>query len=178
MKSYILRSPRLGFRAWRDTDLLPFGDLNQDARVMQYFPQLLDREETADAISRFNQHLREFGYTYYAVDLLSTGEFAGFIGLNRQTYESHFTPCTDIGWRLKFDLWGNGYATEGARACLRHAKDTLRLGVIYSVAPAINLRSIGVMKSIGMTFVEEFQHPLLADNSPLKSCHLYSTSQA
>ncbi len=102
--------------------------------------------------------------------------FVGFIGLMNQTYESHFTPCVDIGWRLDRSFWGQGYATEGAAACLRFAFERLGLSEIMSVASQTNRASERVMQKIGMTKVDTFNHPLLAEFPELNLCNLYQAN--
>lgn len=115
----------------------------------------------------------EKGYCYFAVDTLHNNEFIGFIGLNDQYYEAPFTPCTDIGWRLKQTAWHKCYATEGAKRCLQYAFDTLQLNTVLSVAPEANGPSISVMIKAGMTKAGAFIHPALADNEQLKNCVWY-----
>ena len=100
---------------------------------MEFFPKTLSQEESAGFIKRFQDHYTKHGYTYFAVELLSTGELIGFIGLAFQDYEAPFNPATDIGWRLKPSTWGQGYATEGAKKCLEMAFSTWGLKEVVSV---------------------------------------------
>jgi len=176
MKNYILTSPRLGFRLFQDSDLDRFAELNSDSEVMRFFPSKLSRKEVADYMKRINAHCEKHGHCYYAVDRLDKKEFIGFIGLAYQNYEVPFCPCTDIGWRLHRSAWGNGFATEGAKACLRYAFEELGKKEIYATAAAINLPSINVMKKIGMKFESTFEHPKLLDNERLKECVVYRIS--
>jgi len=55
----------------------------------------------------------------------------GFIGLAYQTYETEFSPATDIGWRLKETVWGKGYATDGVKRCLEYAFNELKIDTIF-----------------------------------------------
>ena len=165
-------------RRWHASDLPPFTEMNLDPRVMEFFPQTFRPERTAKGLQQFNEHLDQYGFTYYAADRLDTSDFIGFIGMKWQTYESFFTPCIDIGWRLKVDAWGNGFATEGAKACLNHAFGKLHLEEIVSVAPALNQRSIRVMQKIGMQYVRDFEHPNIPEKSPLRICHLYQLKRS
>ncbi len=172
---YIFTSERLGFRNWTDADLLPMSAINADEEVMAFFPQTYDQEQTAAFIARMQQLYLEKGYCYFAVETLSDREFIGFIGLAWQTYEAPFTPCVDIGWRLATKAWGNGYATEGAQRCLDYAFKTLRLESVNAVAPIRNIRSVSVMKKIGMEPSCYFRHPLLMEHPQLVDCVCYST---
>ena len=54
--------------------------------------------------------------------------FIGFTGLNEPGFAAHFTPAVEIGWRLRRDAWGQGYASEAARAA-RH--DIVRLALAF-----------------------------------------------
>ncbi len=116
------------------------------------------------------------GYCYFAVDKLEDNEFIGFIGLNDQVFESDFTPCVDIGWRLKREEWDKGYATEGARKCLEHAFINLGIHEVYSITPKVNVRSEAVMKKIGMNKVKYFIFPLMKGDARLEECVLYKIS--
>ena len=75
----------------------------------------------------------------------------GFIGLNVQSFVSDFTPCVDIGWRLKSSVWNNGYVTEGARRCLEYGFEVLNIPKIYSITPVVNVKSERIMQKIGIT---------------------------
>jgi RimJ/RimL family protein N-acetyltransferase len=84
-----------------------------------------------------------------------------------------FSPCVEIGWRLSFAHWGNGYASEAARGALDMGFQQLGLSEIVSFATVGNLRSRGVMERIGMTYSGEFEHPSLPESSPLRPHVLY-----
>ena len=172
-KMYLFTSDRLGFRDWIPEDLPQMASINADPEVMKYFPAVQDLQQTNEFISRMQKQFAERGYCYFAVDKLADGSFIGFIGLSWQTYKSDFTPCVDIGWRLKKEEWNMGYATEGAKRCLEHAFDDLGLKRIYAVAPKVNLKSEHIMQAIGMEKVSEFQHPLLKEDERLRDCVLY-----
>ena len=115
----------------------------------------------------------EKGFCYFAVDKLADGEFIGFIGISEQTFESDFTPCIDLGWRLSQAQWGKGFATEGAKRCLDFAFHTIGLKKIKSMCPVVNSRSIRVMEKLEMTKKADFNHPLLKDHKHLEKCVLY-----
>ncbi len=171
--NYLFTSERLGFRNWQDSDLDAFAAMNADADVMDFFPNTLTHESSQKLMQRLSQHFEEKAYTYFAVDTLDVGECIGFIGLAYQTYEAAFTPCTDIGWRLAKSFWGKGYATEGAKRCLKYAFEMLNLEEIYAVASVINLPSIRVMEKIGMEQAGTFIHTKLTDNKRLRDCVYY-----
>lgn len=173
MQTYIIKTERLGLRAWKNTDLSEMTALNQDERVMEFFPSTQNETQTQGFIQRMQAHQETHGYCYFAADRLDTGDFIGFIGLCRQDYLKDRPAFTDIGWRLKQAAWGNGFATEGAKACLTFAFKKLNLDKIYSVCSLINAKSENVMKKIGMQKEMEFNHPVLGDFPDLETCAFY-----
>ncbi len=170
---YIFCSERLGFRNWVTGDLDAMAAINADPVVMEYFPSIQDREQTLLFIERMQRQFEDSGYCYFATERLHTKEFIGFIGLSQQDFESAFTPCIDIGWRLKQSAWNKGFATEGALRCLEFAFTNLGIEKIMSMAAVLNVRSQKVMLKAGMTKCGEFIHPKLANDERLRKCVLY-----
>ena len=173
MDTYIFTSKRLGFRNWKTTDIDILFEINSNEKVMEFFPSIQTKEKTEVFIAKMQNQYAKKGFCYFAVELLETNLFIGFIGLSEQTYESDFTPAIDIGWRLHPKFWNKGYATEGAKRCLEYGFHQLKLEKIIATAPKINLPSIAVMEKIGMQKVKEFRHPLLLDFPDLVDCLLY-----
>lgn len=171
--NYLFKSERLGFRQFIDSDLGQMIEINSDSLVMEYFPFLPSIEQTVEFIQKMKTQFDEKGFCYFAVDKLENNEFIGFIGLSEPTFESDFTPCIDIGWRLKSSAWNKGFATEGAKACLEYGFETLKIKTINSIAPIVNGKSVQVMEKIGMKKVKNFNHPFLNDYPYLEGCVLY-----
>ncbi len=165
---------RLVFRDWKEQDLSDFRKMNKDPRVMEYFTKALTDEETDKFYNVIQDEFDHYGYGLYAVEIKQSSDFIGFIGFHWANFKSPFTPCIEIGWRLKYDVWGNGFATEGAKACLKYGLDQLGFNKIYSFTSKINLPSEHVMKKVGMVKVMEFEHPNIIENNPLRNHVLYS----
>lgn len=172
-KQYLFKSDRLGFRNWSKDDVREFAKINADLDVMEHFPKPLTVEETSVFIDRLYNHYNKYGYTYFATEILETGELIGFIGLAFQDYPSNFTPAVDIGWRLKKNAWGKGYATEGAKKCLEFGFNELNLNQIIATCTKKNSNSENVMKKIGMTKIGEFNHPKLKEFPQYEECICY-----
>jgi len=168
--NYLFTSKRLGFRNWEISDLEEMSATNADSEVMEHFSKTLSKEETKVFIERQQAHFEKFGYTYFATELLETGEFIGFSVLD---FESEFTPATDIGWRLKKSVWGKGLATEGAKRCIEFAFKELLLTRIVSIFTENNLKSEMVMQKIGMLKKGAFNHPKLKDFPSFEKCFWY-----
>jgi len=140
---------------------------------MEFFPSTQSLEDTKAFLERVDKHFKEHGYCWFAVDTIDNKEFIGFIGFAWNTMEADFTPCAEIGWRLKKAAWGKGYATEGAKRCLTYGFGELQFKEIYSFTAIINNRSERVMQKIGMTKVGVFDHPKLAVGHILRPHLLY-----
>ncbi|MEZ7893267.1 MAG: GNAT family N-acetyltransferase [Candidatus Wallbacteria bacterium] len=176
MKKIELFTKRLWLRPWQEKDAEPFCEMNSDPEVMKYFPNPLNNDETINFIERIKIKFAETGFGLFAVEVMQSGEFIGFIGLSQPKFKSFFTPCYEIGWRLKKNAWGQGYATEGAAECLKLGFGQLNLDKIYSFTAAINLRSENVMKRLGLIKEGEFPHPSLPPESPLSRHLLYAVT--
>ena len=165
-----LQTDRLLLRRWRDSDRLPFQAMNANPRVMEFFPSLLSLEESDALIDRAQSHFDRHGYGPFAVELLEDHSFIGFIGLSIPNFDGPFMPAVEVGWRLAFDSWGRGLATEGARAVVRYGFEELGLDSLVSFTVPANIRSRRVMETIGMTHDprDDFDHPRMPEGHPLR----------
>jgi RimJ/RimL family protein N-acetyltransferase len=109
---------RVLLRRRRDEDLSPFATMNDDSRVMKFFPNRFSHEDSNALVERIQQHFREHGFGLWAVEVTGATPFIGFVGLSIPNFTAHFTPRVEIGWRLAFEHWGCGYATEAAHLAL------------------------------------------------------------
>lgn len=166
----LLKTERLVLRRWRDGDREPFAAMNADPEVMEHFPATLGREQSDAFVDRIEADFDRRGFGLWAVEVTDTGRFIGFTGLSVPSFEAHFTPAVEIGWRLARSDWGHGYASEAARRALSFAFHDLRLAEIVSFTSQANLRSQAVMRRIGMTHdpADDFDHPLLDQGHPLR----------
>lgn len=168
-----IKTPRLTLRPWCQADLAPFAALNTDPRVMEFFPARLSAAESDALAARIVEHFATRGFGLWAVQVIGGPPFIGFVGLSVPRYETPFTPCVEVGWRLAAPHWGRGYASEGARGALAYGFGHLDLAEIVSFTAEANVRSRRVMERLGMRRdpADDFDHPLLAAAHPL-SCHV------
>jgi len=96
----ILTTKHLILRTWQESDIQPMLEINQDRKVMEYFPGLQDLQATKQFIAKVNYHYDQHGYTLYACIKKDSKEFIGFVGLLIADFKAPFTPATEIGWRL------------------------------------------------------------------------------
>ena len=171
---------RLILREWRDGDRDPFARLNVDPRVTEFLGHALTRVESDALVDRIVLHWAEDGVGQWSVERRDDGAFLGFTGLALHRFEAPFMPAIEVGWRFAFDAWGHGYATEAARAALAFGFEDRGLEEIVSFTVPMNVRSRAVMERLGMIRdpADDFDHPNLPPESPLRRHVLYRLSRA
>jgi ribosomal-protein-alanine N-acetyltransferase len=170
-----LRTDRLLLRRWRGADRRPFAILNADPEVMAHFPEPMMRAASDQMVDRIEAAFDRDGFGLWAVEVVATGRFIGFAGMNEVGFTAHFTPAVEVGWRLAREAWGHGYATEAARAALGFGFDTVGLAEVVSFTSTTNTRSQAVMRRLGMTHdpADDFDHPRLPEGHRLRRHVLY-----
>lgn len=171
----MLETQRLKLRRWRGDDREPFAELNRDSEVMEHFPAPLSRAQSDDLIEAIEAGFEVNGFGLWALELRESGEFIGFTGLAVPSFEAHFTPAVEVGWRLARSAWGRGYATEAARAALAFGFEQAGLDEIVSLTTVGNRRSRAVMERLGMTHdpAGDFDHPGIPVGHPQRRHVLY-----
>ncbi len=170
-----LTTDRLSLRRWRRGDREPFARLNADPEVMEHFPATLSREQSDDLIEAIEAGFEVNGFGLWALELRGSGEFIGFTGLAVPSFEAHFTPAVEVGWRLARSAWGNGYATEAGRAALAFGFSEPGLEEVVSLTTVGNRRSRAVMERLGMGHdpADDFDHPGVPVGDPQRRHVLY-----
>lgn len=179
MKAREIDTTRLILRDWKEEDLLPFSELNRDPTVMEFMPKQLSKEESDELATKIKQELHFRPYGLWAVEVKGGAPFIGFVGLHYQDFEAHFTPCVEIGWRLRKEAWGQGYATEAAMAVLEVAFCEIKLDEVVSFTYRENMRSLNVMRKIGLKrdVGGDFMHSKMPKDHPLAPQILYRISK-
>ncbi|RIN25554.1 GNAT family N-acetyltransferase [Staphylococcus succinus] len=171
-----IETERLRLRDWQEEDLLLFQQMNANPQVRRYFPSLLSYRRSEHDMNKMNENIKAHGIGLFAVELKETNGWLGFIGLNYVSKESKYSfeelPFNEIGWRLIPEVWGNGFATEGAEAVLNYAREK-GVNEIYAFTPENNEPSRKVMEKIGMTVYDYFDYPDLSKQHSLKKCVRY-----
>ena len=151
--------------------------MNADPRVMEFFPSTYDRTKAEDFAARAREDLeRRIGW--WVVAEKNGSPFLGVISLQAVPFEAHFTPANEIGWRLAFDHWGRGFATEAARAA-HYALSQLGWHEVIAMTSQLNARSQRLMQRLGMTRdpKDDFDHPRIAKGNRLRRHVLYRLKQ-
>lgn len=169
-----METERLILRSWKYEDRAYFAEMNGNGNVMRYFPATLSVDESNAFVDHIIAEFEETGFGLYAVEIKATGEFIGYVGFHRFTFDAPFSQGWEIGWRLSDRFWHKGYATEAAKACIKYAVEKQLCDKLYSFTAVPNIPSENIMKRIGMTRQGTFMHPALPDGHRLKEHKLYS----
>ena len=168
-----IETKRLALRRWRDADREPFAELNGDPETLVFFPSTLTRAESDSFVDRMEARFEAHGYGLWALEVRETGQFIGFTGLAPMPDDVPGAGGTEIGWRLARPAWHHGYATEAALAARDVAFTGVGLAELWSMTAVLNTPSQAVMRRIGMTEAARFEHPRIADGSPVKPHVVY-----
>lgn len=175
-----IRTERLLLRQFQNDDQIHLAKMNRDPTTMEFIGTPLNDEQSAAMFDRITLNWIKNGFGLFALEVPGEAEFIGFTGLSIPTFQTHFTPCVEIGWRLASEFWDHGYATEAAKAVKLFAFGTIGLNEIVSYTAAKNLRSQHVMDKIGLTrdVKDDFEHPKLSKSNPLCRHVLYRKSRS
>jgi RimJ/RimL family protein N-acetyltransferase len=173
----VIETPRLLLRPWIDADRTPFAAMGADPQVMQHFPGLLSRAESDAMVDRIAAMMADQGFGLWAVEQRDSGDFIGFCGLGQVNFPCPVEGEVEIGWRLARSAWGQGFAREAAQACLNWGFGHGMTRIVSFTVPA-NVRSWGLMERLGMVRRGDldFDHPRVADSSPLKRHIVYEAA--
>lgn len=171
----MLITKRLLLRRWRLQDRDAFAAMNDDPKVMFYMPRRMTRQESDRWMEAIEEEFQRDGFGIWALELPDQVPFIGFAGLRWVSYDAHFTPAVEIGWRLSSAYWGQGFATEAAREAARVGFSDFKLGEIVAETAETNLPSRRVMDRVGMQHdtAGNFLHPAYSPESDFVRRVLY-----
>jgi len=171
--SHMIRTERLILRPWQDSDLPLFAVQNADPVTMRFLNGPLTREQSDAYAARAMAHLAEHGFGKWAVEAPGVAPFIGAVGLQHIRFEADFTPTVEAAWRLNRAWWGQGYATEAARAAIADGFQRAGLVEIVAITAVENHASRRVMERLGMRYAYDFDHPLVPPERPIRRHALY-----
>lgn len=140
---------RMIFRDWREEDLEHFARINGDPLIMEYYPVRLDEKASAKLMKHFQEHIDKNGYGFYAVEEKKSGDFMGFAGLAQVPKSLPFAPAVEMAWRLDYNFWGKGYATEAAHFLMQMGFEELGLKEIVAFCVVEHERASAVLEHLG-----------------------------
>ena len=158
MADVITETERLRLRTWDESDRLRFYEIMNTPAVMRWLGGQQSIEEWTAGYQRLLGYQRDFGFTFWVVERKEDEEILGFCGLKRANAPGADAIAgeVEIGWRLREDAWGQGYAKEAAAASLDFAFDKADASRVVAVTAAGNVPSQGLMIRLGMSRREEF----------------------
>ena len=140
---------RLILREFTPGDAPHLYALNSNPEVIRYtWDQPFEHVTAAAAFLAGYTHYHQYGFGRWAVIRQTDDLFLGWCGLN-------YTPDTDeydIGFRFFRKHWGQGYATEAAKASIDLGFGTFLIPAIIGRSMKVNTASIKVLEKIGLTF--------------------------
>jgi RimJ/RimL family protein N-acetyltransferase len=149
----VLTTPRLLLRTFRLDDLPRYAALNADPEVVRFLGGAPLTREHSDSIAEWAQEVYAAeGMGLLAVERREDGAFLGMCGLHHQ---QSYPDDVEIAWRFAREYWGHGFATEAATGWLDHAFGSLDLPRVISITDPPNVRSLAVMRRLGMVFDHE-----------------------
>jgi ribosomal-protein-alanine N-acetyltransferase len=145
----ILGTERLLLREFTLQDADALAAVLGDPVAMQYYPAAFDRKGVEEWIERNLERYQRVGYGLWAMVLKDSGELIGDCGCFLRDVDGR--DDIEIGYHVRRDLWGNGYATEAAQACMQYAFTQLGVDRVISLIRPENMQSIRVAEKNGLT---------------------------
>jgi|SRR5690242_3818670 len=156
----MIETERLILRPWRENDVAEFARVTNTPAVMEFLGGVKEPESFRGSFERVTASQERSGFCFWIVERRTDGALLGFCGLK----VGNTPPIVgeiEIGWRLREDAWGKGYAREAAMATLAWAWRNLDCDRVVAITAAGNKRSWGLMERLGMHRLRDmdFEHP-------------------
>jgi RimJ/RimL family protein N-acetyltransferase len=171
----MIETERLILRPWREVDVPEFARVTNTPAVMEFLGGVKEAEAFRGSFERVSASQEKNGFCFWIVERKSDSALLGFCGLKVGN-----TPLSvgelEIGWRLREDVWGQGYAREAATATLEWAWRNLDCDRVVAITAAGNKRSWGLMERLGMRRLRDmdFEHPDVPAGDKAKSHITYA----
>jgi len=145
----MLETPRLRLHTWHERHRAPFAAMSADVDVMRDLGGPISRADSDAKFARYAKAWDDDAIGRWAVEDRH-GNFLGYAGIIFRR-EHPIGPHHDLGWRFVRDAWGNGYATEAAKAALHDGFTRIGMNETLAYTAPDNLRSQAVMARLGLT---------------------------
>ena len=166
----MIETARLLLRPWRDVDREPMHRMGRDPKVMEFLGPLQSRAQSDMFIDRMIALQEQNGHCFWALERQQDSALLGLCGLKHGPPDTPIANCVEIGWRLRSDAWGAGYAREAAEASIAWGWANLACDAIHAITTVANVRSRALMERLGMKRRPDmdFDHPAVPADSPLR----------
>ena len=161
---------RLILRPFKSSDKKEFAKINSDPDVMKFFPKALLKKESDSAIDKLKTEWINKGISFSAIVFKENNSLIGMSGLQsieniletktvklvgNHNVTKRFENALEIGWRLANAYWGKGIATEASKFWLKYGFDEMGVNEIFAFSVKENIKSVKVMKRLGMKYEPE-----------------------
>ena len=175
MTEFRLETERLILRDWREEDWPEFFRVTNTPAVMRWLGGVLDDDGMAAQRGRVEACQAAHGHCFWAIARKADGALLGFCGLKRADAPgSTVTGAMEVGWRLREDAWGQGYAKEAAIAALDAAFDRFGAQEVVALTVEGNTGSWGLMERLGMRRRAELDYDDMRYGPPWRRSIVYS----
>lgn len=148
---------RLRFREMVEADLDEMAAMLGDPEVMRYYPAPRSRDEAREWILSNQRRYAEHGFGLWIIETRD-GTFVGDLGVTWQ--EVNGQPRLEVGYHVKSDAQGQGFATEAAVAAREYARSVLGANELVAIIHPENAASRRVAEHLGMTQIDlDYGHP-------------------
>lgn len=180
MAGFRCETERLILRDWQgDADWAEFFRVTNTPAVMRWLGGVLDDEGMGKQRARVESCAARLGHCFWVVERKADGEILGFCGLKRADAPgSTVTGAMEVGWRLREDAWGQGYAREAATAALDAAFSRFGAQEVVALTVIGNKASWGLMERLGMRRCEDLDYPDARYDPPWRDTIVYSIDRA
>jgi RimJ/RimL family protein N-acetyltransferase len=141
----LIETDRLLLRPLTTADVDEVVDMHAAPEVIRTMGPY-ERAVALERLERNERDWQERGHGLVAILDRATGRFLGRSGLK---YWPQFDE-TEVGWVLRPDAWGQGFASEAGRACVEWGFRTLSVPYLTAMIQPDNVRSIHVAARLGM----------------------------
>lgn len=175
VSEFRLETDRLVLRSWEDRDIAPFAEICCDRNVMATLGPVMNLSDTAALVARCQAEQADRGHCFWALERRADARLIGWCGVIRGSV-GPIADKPELGWRLAADCWGQGYASEAARATAAWCFANLDDDALWAITSVANIGSRRVMERVGMRYHPEldFDHPRVPADSPLLRHVAYS----
>ena len=157
---YTIETERLRLRPWRGTDVESFVAMATEEEF-QWYPlrRTQTRDEAVNQLAMIRQRWLSRGFDVWAAELKETSELIGYIGLSTPVWLPPVMPAIEVGYRLGKKFWGQGLATEGAMASIKHGFEEMLMNRIICIYEPENKAGAAVVQRLGFKEYETLRYP-------------------
>ena len=160
MAEVVADTKRLRLRTWDFADRAEFARHLNTPAVTRWLGGVQDDAAITASFERIDSYQKDFGHALWIVERMADGALLGFCGLKRANAPGgeHLHGEFEIGWRLREDAWGQGYAKEAATASMDLAFNRFEAPRVIALTVAGNEESQGLMRRLGMRRCDDLDY--------------------